>query len=896
MRKNLKDSLYFLVKVIFILSLLIFIINVKAFSQQGSRCGDIDGDLAITLLDWVIIMDHLFINHPALPNPDYSNVDGYGLVTVRDAAFICSYIYYMTPELGEACPLNDYHYFTYNELQDTFFIELPVLPSGDSIVTVRVIYENTDSIFLFAVPLRFTVDGEVPRVDDVFLTGVSDFSIITDTSYYDSGIASILCYKMPLLPPDLRKINISLKIDPVAYERSVEAEVIFLSYEVYPMFVRKNLEGFTPWFGINVQEFPASYVTDSLPAPASKIIKTADLDLDNNIDLVFATTYDSTLSVAYGDGEGNYTAPMDMISHRNPTGIAFGFIDNDNLLDIVAVDSGRYFVLLNQGNRSTFLVDNYPYSSGTSSNVTETGYFNDDVFVDFVTTPKTVFYGTGAGDFIPHGNLPIDFRSVAVGDFNNDGFDDLLLTDLNDSVAIYLNDGSGDFNRSLSLPVDPVSWDSKTGDVLSDFNRDGNLDFAVLMPALQKRDWGTNIYIAMGDGAGLVWGIDTITIEGYATHLEAADVNRDNKVDLLTGTTDHKLHFLFNNGFGQFTLQEPLDLGNGVITDPLVYNDFDRDGNPDIMGSTETEDVWTVAYSDNPGAPIIFDEMVVIGYDNASIEIVNPERYILSQDYQTISGAGYFRLDADGDEYLDDMTQDFNLEEGEYKIILKPQAGVDPGVVFCSGIRINGTNNCCSFYNYAWSDVKKKYEPYTSDSIVFYYTVEAVSSIYPANGMKTNTQPVFDWHTLSDSIFNSPDSFNFQLDYYYDFRSPRFDTVVTLDEGFYLSEPLGHDTVFYWRVQAFEGSTGSDFSRTFAIFVTDGCCVYYRGNVDCSSAEDPDISDITRLIDFLYISHGPLCCMEEADVDGSGGEPDISDITRLIDHLYISHSGLPMCP
>jgi hypothetical protein len=74
------------------------------------------------------------------------------------------------------------------------------------------------------------------------------------------------------------------------------------------------------------------------------------------------------------------------------------------------------------------------------------------------------------------------------------------------------------------------------------------------------------------------------------------------------------------------------------------------------------------------------------------------------------------------------------------------------------------------------------------------------------------------------------------------------------------------------------------------------CCVDYTGNVDCSEVEEPDISDITRLIDYLYISHEVLCCPEEADADGSGGEPDISDITRLIDFLYLTHTPLVPCP
>jgi len=78
--------------------------------------------------------------------------------------------------------------------------------------------------------------------------------------------------------------------------------------------------------------------------------------------------------------------------------------------------------------------------------------------------------------------------------------------------------------------------------------------------------------------------------------------------------------------------------------------------------------------------------------------------------------------------------------------------------------------------------------------------------------------------------------------------------------------------------------------------VSTGCCVGYTGNADCSENEVPDIADITRLIDYLYLSHEPLCCLDEADANGSGGEPDIADITKLIDHLYIAHPPLPDCP
>jgi hypothetical protein len=69
-----------------------------------------------------------------------------------------------------------------------------------------------------------------------------------------------------------------------------------------------------------------------------------------------------------------------------------------------------------------------------------------------------------------------------------------------------------------------------------------------------------------------------------------------------------------------------------------------------------------------------------------------------------------------------------------------------------------------------------------------------------------------------------------------------------------------------------------------------------RGNVDCDIDGSWDISDLSALIDHLYISFTPLCCPEAADCDGDGNI-DISDLTCLIDWLYICFGCWPaFCP
>ncbi|MFZ5980610.1 MAG: C25 family cysteine peptidase, partial [Candidatus Zixiibacteriota bacterium] len=80
-----------------------------------------------------------------------------------------------------------------------------------------------------------------------------------------------------------------------------------------------------------------------------------------------------------------------------------------------------------------------------------------------------------------------------------------------------------------------------------------------------------------------------------------------------------------------------------------------------------------------------------------------------------------------------------------------------------------------------------------------------------------------------------------------------------------------------------------------AIVTNLGCCDGNTGNANCSASDAPDISDITRIYDYLYLSHAPLCCFEEADCNGDG-TVDISDYVRLIDYLYGSHNPLTQCP
>jgi hypothetical protein len=76
-----------------------------------------------------------------------------------------------------------------------------------------------------------------------------------------------------------------------------------------------------------------------------------------------------------------------------------------------------------------------------------------------------------------------------------------------------------------------------------------------------------------------------------------------------------------------------------------------------------------------------------------------------------------------------------------------------------------------------------------------------------------------------------------------------------------------------------------------------GCCIGIRGNVDGSGVDDPNIADLTFLVDYLFRGGLPPPCMEEGNVDGDPGEQvNVADLTYLVDYLFRGGPPPPYCP
>jgi len=164
-----------------------------------------------------------------------------------------------------------------------------------------------------------------------------------------------------------------------------------------------------------------------------------------------------------------------------------------------------------------------------------------------------------------------------------DGRDDILVLDTdNDQLAVYLNDGQGNFNSvpDSILPTDvtPVAI------AVADFDHDGHLDVAIV------NEDGQDVNIAFGDGSGSFLANEMIipTPDPCPLGVVAVDLDNDNFPDLavLSSPADgsnSKVLFIKNNGARRtFTpATSSVDILGQGATD-IAFGKINSDNNYDL--------------------------------------------------------------------------------------------------------------------------------------------------------------------------------------------------------------------------------------------------------------------------------------------------------------------------
>ena len=124
-------------------------------------------------------------------------------------------------------------------------------------------------------------------------------------------------------------------------------------------------------------------------------------------------------------------------------------------------------------------------------------------------------------------------ESIAAADFNGDGFQDLVVTDVfSNNVWVLLGHGDGSFDSAVSYTTVSPGRSLAVGD----FNRDGIPDLAVT----QGQTGADRHHEAPGNGDGTFRPAISFVSGNWPHSMAVADFNGDGKPDLVTAdiTTD----------------------------------------------------------------------------------------------------------------------------------------------------------------------------------------------------------------------------------------------------------------------------------------------------------------------------------------------------------------------
>ena len=226
--------------------------------------------------------------------------------------------------------------------------------------------------------------------------------------------------------------------------------------------------------------------------PHTHGLAVVDINRDNKLDLITCNSTDNDISLALGDGRGNFTrAPQSYPVGPSPYPFGVGDVNNDGYPDIVATATAtgpqrrqqlplsRALTLLLSDGKGGLTPRQLPLRTGEPW-FAAMADLNRDGKADIVATHHdqsavTVMIGDGRGGFTEANGSPFDFGvslyQLIIADVDRDATMDVVATNGN-SIRVLLGDGRGAFNAAASIPVGPGAWRMAAVDL----NGDGAID------------------------------------------------------------------------------------------------------------------------------------------------------------------------------------------------------------------------------------------------------------------------------------------------------------------------------------------------------------------------------------------------------------------------------------
>jgi len=162
---------------------------------------------------------------------------------------------------------------------------------------------------------------------------------------------------------------------------------------------------------------------------------------------------------------------------------------------------------------------------------------------------------------------------MAVGDFNNDHYLDIVTTNNSTSgIGIYFGYGNGSFRNQIIYPTGYNSFPNFL--VIADFNNDHQLDITVA-------NYGTNnldVFLGYGNGSFTTQTTYSTRPRSSPYSIAVSDFNIDGQLDISvvnSGTNNFGIFLGYGNG--SFVSQTTYSISPGSSPHSIIIGDFNQD-------------------------------------------------------------------------------------------------------------------------------------------------------------------------------------------------------------------------------------------------------------------------------------------------------------------------------
>ena len=254
---------------------------------------------------------------------------------------------------------------------------------------------------------------------------------------------------------------------------------------------------------------------------------------------------------------------------------------------------------------------------------------DDDLFVTNSGTDNILYRNDGQGELTAvAANIIINSdggtsQSSSWGDYDNDGDPDLFVTNFGNNF-LYENNGGGSFIKIVDGDIVNTANGSQ-GSSWADIDQDGDLDLFVA-------NIGDN-ELYRNEGNGNFTKIETgaiVTDGGNSAGCSWSDYDLDGDLDLFVANSGNENNFLYqNNGDGTFTAITSGD----VVTDQGSssggsWADYDNDGDPDLIVTNLAGNIL---------------------YENTGSNLISNDQTVVTADENNSFGSSWADYDNDGD-------------------------------------------------------------------------------------------------------------------------------------------------------------------------------------------------------------------------------------------------------